>query len=85
MYIDYRKEKQLSIDFNQSIDFQKKVSVIAGYGVTKESAMLIAKSHFSDFERLIEDLLVRVKKDPNIDIPAYIVGVFQKKGVIAKK
>lgn len=85
LYIDYRKEKQLSIDFNQSIDFQKKVSVIAGYGVTKESAMLIAKSHFSDFERLIEDLLVRVKKDPNIDIPAYIVGVFQKKGVIAKK
>lgn len=84
LYIDYRKERQLTIDFNQSIDFQKKVSVISGYGVAKESAVLIAKSHFSDFEKLIEQLLVKVKKDPDIDIPAYIVGVFQKKGVIQK-
>ena len=85
LYIDYRKERQLTIDFNQSIDFQKKVSVIAGYGVAKEAATLIAKSNFSDFEKLIEQLLVKVKKDPEIDIPAYIVGVFQKKGVLQKK
>ncbi len=85
MYIDYRKERQLTIDFNQSIDFQKKVSVISGYGVAKEAAILIAKSHFSDFEKLIEQLLVKVKKDPGIDVPAYIVGVFQKKGVLQKK
>ena len=85
LYINYRKERQLTIDFNQSIDFQKKVSVISGYGVAKESAVLIAKSHFSDFEKLIEQLLVKVKKDPDIDIPAYIVGVFQKKGVLQKK
>ena len=85
LYIDYRKERQLTIDFNQSIDFQKKVSVIAGYGVAKEAATLIAKSNFSDFEKLIEQLLVKVKKDPEIDIPAYIVGVFQKKGVLQKR
>lgn len=85
LYIDYRKERQLTIDFNQSIDFQKKVSVIAGYGVAKEAATLIAKSNFSDFEKLIEQLLVKFKKDPEIDIPAYIVGVFQKKGVLQKR
>jgi plasmid replication initiation protein len=85
IYVDHRKEKQLSIDFRESIDFQKNVKEIEAYGVSRESAKLIAQKNINEFHKLIEGMKKNFKNNPIDDPASYIVGAFQKKGVLPKK
>lgn len=83
IFIDFKKEKQLSIDFRESIEFQRNVSNITAYGVSEEVAKLIAHKDYNEFLKLIEQM--KKGKKPINDPAAFIVGVFQKKGVIPVK
>ncbi|GGC76103.1 hypothetical protein GCM10011387_32380 [Pedobacter quisquiliarum] len=83
IYVDFKKEKQLTIDFNQSIEFQKAVRTVTAYGVSEDMAKLIAHKNYDEFLKLIEQM--KKGKTAINDPAAFIVGVFQKKGVIPMK
>ncbi|RYE22486.1 MAG: RepB family plasmid replication initiator protein [Sphingobacteriaceae bacterium] len=83
IYIDFKKEKQITIDFNESIEFQKAVRTITAYGVSENIAKLIAYKNYDDFLKLIQQM--KNGKTAINDPSAYIVGIFQKKGIIPMK
>ncbi|TXH79213.1 MAG: RepB family plasmid replication initiator protein [Thiothrix sp.] len=85
LFVNHGKEKRL-IDFNESIDFQKSVAIIMNYGVSEPSAIAIARTHYQDFLKLIEQMKKQIKNGVVFDDhAAYIVSVFQKKGVLKLK
>lgn len=88
VHINSQKFKQLEINFHNSIDVQKFASKLTVYGLTQEQADIIAqKEKEADFNALIEDLNAKVrngklKMDKSV---AYLVGVYQKKGILPIK
>lgn len=85
VHINSQKFKQLEINFHNSVDIQKFASKLTAYGLTQEQADIIAqKEKEADFNALIEDLNAKVrngklKMDKSV---AYLVGIYQKKGIL---
>ena len=88
LHINSQKFKQLEIDFAKPLDIQKFKSKLMAYGFTDEQAELIAiKEKEKDFDILITELNEKVrnrKLSVNKSI-AYLVGVYQKKGILQVK
>ena len=88
LHINSQKFKQLEINFHHPIDVQKFASKLTAYGFTDDQADTIAqKEKEADFETLIRDLNTKVrngklKMDKSV---AYLVGVYQKKGILTSK
>ena len=88
LHINSQKFKQLEIDFAKPLDVQKFKSKLMAYGFTDEQAELIAiKEKEKDFDILITELNEKVrsrKLSVNKSI-AYLVGIYQKKGILQVK
>ena len=88
LHINSQKFKQLEIEFDKSIDIQKFKSKLMAYGFNEEQAELIAtQEKEKDFDILITELNEKVrsrKLTVNKSI-AYLVGIYQKKGVLTIK
>lgn len=80
------KPKQLEIDFNADIQNQKDVRNIMAYGLSQSQAELITKDGYDKFLKFIADVNERVRQGKlNIEnSEAYIIGSYQKKGVLPK-
>ena len=80
--------QQLEINFEESIDNQKYIAKMMAYGLSDLQAQLITqKEKEADFDALIIDLNTKVrsgklKMDKSV---AYLVGVYQKKGILPSK
>ena len=85
LHINSQKFKQLEIEFDKSIDIQKFKSKLMAYGFNEEQAELIAtQEKEKDFDILITELNEKVrsrKLTVNKSI-AYLVGIYQKKGML---
>ena len=88
LHINSQKFKQLEIEFDKSIDIQKFKSKLMAYGFNEEQAELIAtQEKEKDFDILITELNEKVrsrKLTVNKSI-AYLVGIYQKKGILIEK
>lgn len=88
IYVDSSKNnpKQLAIDFKNDINFQKEVRNIMAYGLNEDQATAIAKDGYAKFVKFVEDVIAKsLKKEINVNNTAgYIIGAYQKKGVIPK-
>jgi len=88
VYVGMSKEnpKQLEIDYNEPIDIQKNIKTIMAYEISEEHARLIVKDGYDKFIDFIAKTNERVKKGViKVDnATAYIIGSYQKKGVIPK-
>ena len=85
LHINSQKFKQLEIDFAKPVDIQKFKSKLMAYGFTDEQAEIIAiKEKEKDFDILITELneKVRSRKLAVNKSIAYLVGIYQKKGVL---
>ena len=88
LHINSQKFKQLEIEFDKSINVQKFKSKVMHYGFTDEQAELIATNEKEkDFDILITEINEKVRQrklkiDKSI---AYLVGIYQKKGVLPVK
>jgi len=81
------KPKQLEINYSQSIVYQKNIRSIMAYGISEEYAILIVNDGFDKFIEFVKGVN---KKAQNGTIsvenaPAYIIGAYQKKGILTKK
>lgn len=88
IFINAQKSKVLEIDFGKSVDVQKFESKLKAYGFNEEQAEIIAmKEKEKDFDILITDLNEKVRnRKLNVEsAPAYLVGVYQKKGILPLK
>ena len=88
LHINSQKFKQLEIEFDKSIDIQKFKSKLMAYGFNEEQAELIAtQEKEKDFDILITELneKVRSRKLAVNKSIAYLVGIYQKKGVLTIK
>ena len=88
IHIDSQKAKQLEIEFDKPIVVQKFKSKIMVYGLSDEQAELIAtKEKESDFDILITQLndKIRQGKLKIGNSVGYLVGIYQKKGIIPSK
>ncbi len=85
LHIDSRKFKQLEINFDHSVDVQKFAAKLTAYGLTQDQADIIAQNEKeADFDTLIVELNTKVrsgklKMDKSV---AYLVGIYQKKGIL---
>lgn len=80
------KPKQLEIDFNKSVNEQKNIRTVVAYGLSEEYATLIVKDGYDEFIKFVEKVNERARKG-EIKVenaPAYIIGAYQKKGVLPK-
>ncbi|RYX82276.1 RepB family plasmid replication initiator protein [bacterium] len=80
------KPEQLEIDFQKDIELQKNVRNVMAYGLTKQQAEAIVKDGYDKFLHFIEEVNKKAKKG-EIKVEnaaAYIIGTYQKKGVIPK-
>jgi len=81
------KPKQLEINYTQSIGYQKNIRSIMAYGISEEYAILIVNDGFDKFVEFVKGVNERAKKG-EISVenaPAYIIGSYQKKGILPKK
>lgn len=88
IFINTQKSRVLEIDFGKSVDVQKFESKLKAYGFSEEQAEIIAmKEKEKDFDILITDLNEKVRnRKLNVEsAPAYLVGVYQKKGILPLK
>ena len=88
LHINSQKFKQLEIDFAKPVDIQKFKSKIMAYGLNEEQAEIIAtKEKEKNFDILITELNEKVRnKKLNIkNSVGYLVGVYQKKGILPIK
>lgn len=88
LHINNQKFKQMEIDFNMSLDIQKFKSDLMAYGLNEEQAELIAKNEKrKDFDILITDLNLKIqqRKLQIKNTVGYLVGVYQKKGILPNK
>ena len=88
LHINFQKFKQLEIEFDKSIDIQKFKSKLMAYGFNEEQAELIAtQEKEKDFDILITELneKVRSRKLAVNKSIAYLVGIYQKKGILIEK
>jgi plasmid replication initiation protein len=88
LHINSQKAKQLEIEFDKPIVVQKFKSKIMVYGLSDEQAELIAtKEKESDFDILITQLNEKIRQG-KVKIGnsvGYLVGIYQKKGIIPTK
>lgn len=80
------KPEQLEIDFQKDVELQKNVRNVMAYGLTKQQAEEIVKDGYDKFLHFIEEVNKKAKKG-EIKVEnaaAYIIGTYQKKGVIPK-
>lgn len=80
------KPKQLEINYTQSVNEQKNIRSIMAYGISEEYAQLIVKDGFDKFIEFVKKVNERAQKG-EIKVenaPAYIIGSYQKKGVLPK-
>ena len=88
IYVSIHKDKpkQLEIDFNKSVLEQKNIRTIMAYGISEEYAELIVKDGFDEFIKFVEKVNERARKgEIKVDnAAAYIIGAYQKKGVLPK-
>lgn len=80
------KPKQLEINYTQSVNEQKNIRSIMAYGISEEYAQLIVKDGFDKFIDFVKKVNERAQKG-EIKVenaPAYIIGSYQKKGVLPK-
>lgn len=88
LHINNQKFKQMEIDFSKPIEIQKYKADLMAYGFNEEQADLIAeKEKRKDFEILITDLNLKIqqKKLSVKNSIGYLVGVYQKKGILPNK
>src|SRR5699024_5075809 len=89
IYVDTSKNKpkQLEIDFKKNIEYQKNLRTIMAYDISEEHAELILKDGYNKFVEFIEQVNIRARKgEINVEnATAYIIGTYQKKGIIPKK
>lgn len=88
IYINTKIGQQLEINFEESISDQKYIAKIMAYNLSKQQAELIAgKEKEGDFEALIVQLNTKVREGKlKIDNSVgYLVGVYQKKGILPSK
>lgn len=80
------KPKQLEIDYNKPVNDQKNIRTIMAYGISEEYAELIVKDGFYEFIKFVEKVNERARKgEINVEnAAAYIIGTYQKKGVLPK-
>lgn len=81
------KPKQLEIDYKIPVNDQKNIRSIMAYGISEVYATLILKDGFDEFIKFVEKVNERARKgEINVENAAsYIIGAYQKKGVIKKK
>jgi plasmid replication initiation protein len=74
--------KQLIIDFSVDIEIQRKIASIKAVGIADGTAELWAKKYWKEFVDEKNIMLEDIKKGRKEikDFPAYLVGVFKKKG-----
>jgi plasmid replication initiation protein len=88
IFVDSSKNKprQLEIDYSQDITYQKNIRNVMAYGLNEEYSELIIKDGYDKFLKFIEDVNSRVRLGKlNVDnSTAYIIGAYQKKGVLSK-
>lgn len=88
IYVNAKMAQQLIINFEESIDNQKYVSKLVTYGFSQVQAELIAeKEKEKDFDILITELneKIRQRKLKIENAIGYLIGVYQKKGVLPVK
>ena len=88
IYVNAKVAQQLVINFEESIDNQKYISKLAAYGLSQVQAELIAgKEKEKDFDILITELneKIRQRKLKIENSVGYLVGVYQKKGILPVK
>lgn len=89
IFVDSSKNKprQLEIDYSQDIEHQKNVRNVMAYGLNDEQAEAIVKDGYQKFMKFIEDVNLRVRNNKLAveNSQAYIIGAYQKMGVLAKK
>ncbi|STA51350.1 hypothetical protein [Chryseobacterium carnipullorum] len=83
--INSQKFKQLEIDFEKPLNIQKFVSKLTTYGLNQEQAeLIVGKEKEKDFDILITELneKIRQRKLKIENSVGYLVGVYQKKGIL---
>lgn len=88
IYVNAKMAQQLIINFEESIDNQKYVSKLVTYGFSQMQAELIAeKEKEKDFDILITELneKIRQRKLKIENAIGYLIGVYQKKGILPVK
>ncbi|MDY3450426.1 replication initiation protein, partial [Riemerella anatipestifer] len=88
LHINNQKFKQLEIDFNKPLEIQKFISKLMAYGFSEEQANIISdKEKESNFDILIAELneKIKTKKLSVRNSIGYLVGVYQKKGILPIK
>lgn len=88
IFIDLSANIQMEINFEKPINEQKEIKYIMSYGLTEAQATQISeKVKIADFKALIDELNKKVRNNelkPSNAV-GYIVGVYQKKGVLVKQ
>jgi len=88
IYVSMHKDKpkQLEIDYNKSVIEQKNIRTIMAYGISEEYATLIVNDGYEEFIKFVEKVNQRARKGEITveNAPAYIIGAYQKKGVLPK-
>ncbi|TXI96084.1 MAG: RepB family plasmid replication initiator protein [Chryseobacterium cucumeris] len=88
IFVNMKVAQQLEINFDVSIDNQKYISKLVVYGFSQIQAELIAgKEKEKDFDVLITELneKIRQRKLKIENSVGYLVGVYQKKGILPVK
>ncbi|RYX86596.1 RepB family plasmid replication initiator protein [bacterium] len=86
IHVNSQKIPPLAIDFTKTLEYQKNVRSVMAYGLNEEQAELIVKDGYDKFLQFVEDVNKKAKKG-EIKVEkaaAYIIGTYQKKGVIPK-
>lgn len=85
-HVNKQKIPQLAIDFTKTLDYQKNIRSVMAYGLNEEQAELVVKDGYDKFSDFVEQVNKKAQKG-EIQVentPAYIIGTYQKKGVIPK-
>lgn len=83
IFVGVQKISQVQINLNEPIDYQKHVRNVMAYGVSESAAKQIAVRHYAEFEAMVTDLKKAISEGRKVEDPAaYLVAVFQKKGVL---
>lgn len=88
IFVNMKVPQQLEINFEVSIDNQKYISKLVTYGFSQVQAELIAeKEKEKDFDILITELneKIRQRKLKIENAVGYLIGVYQKKGILPVK
>nr|WP_012660672.1 replication initiation protein [Pedobacter sp. BG5]ACM47724.1 putative replication protein [Pedobacter sp. BG5] len=86
IHVDKQKTPQLAIDFTKTLDYQRNVRAVMAYGLNEEQAEAIVKDGYDKFLTFVEDVNKKARKG-EIKVEnatAYIIGTYQKKGIIQK-